>query len=381
MNKIILGIDATSIKSGGGITHLVEIINNFSNKDYYFKKIIIWSSTKILKKINNKNYIIKKNIKFLSSNFIYNFFWKFFFLKRHIKLEKCNLLFIPSGSQIGGFKPTIVMSQNMLPFEFKEIKRYGFSISFLKLIIMRYITILTFKKSSGIIFLNNYAKNKIISKISNFSTPNIIIPHGISKRFFNKNFNIDKLNAVKDFTNIIYVSSIEPYKHHDKVISAISLLNKNKYKVKLNIYGEGNKKNVKKLNRLIKSSGIADIKYYGNYAYENLHKELFKYDIAIFASSCENMPNILLEYMAANLPIACNNKEPMKSILKDSALFFDVNNINSICDCLVSYINSPSTRLEKSKKANNLSMEYSWEYTSNQTFKFLYETFNKYHST
>ena len=57
---MIIGIDASNIKSDGGIVHLFELINNFNFKKTKIKKIIIWGNSQSLKKIkkNSKN---KKN--------------------------------------------------------------------------------------------------------------------------------------------------------------------------------------------------------------------------------------------------------------------------------------------------------------------------------
>ena len=46
-------------------------------------------------------------------------------------------------------------------------------------------------------------------------------------------------------------------------------------------------------------------------------------DICIFASSAENFPNVLLEYMSVGSVCISNEIEPMKSILGNSGVFFD----------------------------------------------------------
>ena len=51
--------------------------------------------------------------------------------------------------------------------------------------------------------------------------------------------------------------------------------------------------------------------------------------ICIFASSCENMPNSLVEGMASGLPIACSDRGPMPEILKkDGGLYLILKTIN-----------------------------------------------------
>ena len=47
---------------------------------------------------------------------------------RHMLEEAgCDLLFAPGGSAPHPFAPTVTMSQNMLPFELRELLRYGAS--------------------------------------------------------------------------------------------------------------------------------------------------------------------------------------------------------------------------------------------------------------
>ena len=53
---------------------------------------------------------------------------------------------------------------------------------------------------------------------------------------------------------------------------------------------------------------------------------LMKADIFVFASSCENMPNTLIEAMAAGLPIASSYRGPMIEILKDGGIYFNPEN-------------------------------------------------------
>jgi hypothetical protein len=47
-----------------------------------------------------------------------------------------------------------------------------------------------------------------------------------------------------------------------------------------------------------------------------------RHDLLIFASLCENLPNILLEAMNSRLLIACSSVEPMPSVLKGGGIYF-----------------------------------------------------------
>ena len=54
------------------------------------------------------------------------------------------------------------------------------------------------------------------------------------------------------------------------------------------------------------------------YSHERIIKELINSDLFIFASSCENLPNTLLEAMASSIPIISSSKGPMREILEKS---------------------------------------------------------------
>ena len=49
-----IGIDASNINDGGGITHLSQIINNFDFKKSKCTGIVVWGNKKSLDKIKKK---------------------------------------------------------------------------------------------------------------------------------------------------------------------------------------------------------------------------------------------------------------------------------------------------------------------------------------
>ena len=83
------------------------------------------------------------------------------------------------------------------------------------------------------------------------------------------------------------------------------------------------------------------------------------------------MPTIVLEAMASKLPIASSNIQPMTNILKDSAVFFNPKDINSIYTNLERLIIDNNFRKKLSSKSFNLSKKYKWFLISKQTFEFI----------
>jgi len=73
---MILGIDASNVRAGGGLTYLIELLNNATLERCGFNKIIVWSSTFTLANINENKKIIKQNHALLNRSLIYRILWQ-----------------------------------------------------------------------------------------------------------------------------------------------------------------------------------------------------------------------------------------------------------------------------------------------------------------
>jgi glycosyltransferase involved in cell wall biosynthesis len=96
-------------------------------------------------------------------------------------------------------------------------------------------------------------------------------------------------------------------------------------------------------------------------------------DLCVFASSCENMPNTLLEAMAAGLPIASSDRGPMPEILKDGGVYCDPESPRSIASAIEKIITDEQLRISIAARAKEISEIYSWAKCANETWEFLRE--------
>jgi glycosyltransferase involved in cell wall biosynthesis len=99
-------------------------------------------------------------------------------------------------------------------------------------------------------------------------------------------------------------------------------------------------------------------------------------DVFVFASSCENMPNTLVEAMASGLPIASSNRGPMPEVLQDAGVYFDPEDARSIADAIEPLLIDPTLRDSLAHRAFELARKYSWERCAAETWAFLIETFD-----
>jgi glycosyltransferase involved in cell wall biosynthesis len=359
---MILGIDASNIRAGGGVTHLINILTSIGTdtRKYDFSRVIVWGGKDTLEKLPEREWLDLRTINKLNNSRFQRVLWLFFGLSAKARAANCDVLLIPGGLYFGNFRPYIAICQTLLPFEYNEVARYGFSARTLRLIALRFGQSKTFSNSNANIFLSHYAE-ELVSKIKGVKNiPRKIIHHGAKVSFMGK---IKKQNIESDKIQLLYVSTIDLYKHQWNVIAAVAKLRKEGINAHLTLIGGSYKKALDKINSIIT---IVDperefIKYEGIVDYREVFSYYVQADIFVFASTCENLPVILLEAMSEELPIACSNKRPMLDILKDGGLYFDSESISSITRCLRYLIDNPDLQKILAARANKYSQLYSWD--------------------
>lgn len=373
---MILGIDASNIRGGGGVTHLVEILRVADPIQFNFHKVIIWGGSETLSKIEDHSWLEKVIEPLLNKSLLHRTYWQKFRLSKLAYSAGCNILFIPGGSYSGKFKPFVTMSQNLLPFEWKEICRYKISKETVRLILLRLIQSRTFLRADGTIFLTEFARKVVIEQYPINLNKTVIINHGINNKFFIKPTiqkeisNFSESNPLR----ILYTSFIGEYKHQWNVVRGISLLKQKGYPVELTLIGDIIEYNAfKKFQIALEESKISrlEVKHYQNISYSDIHTLYTQSHIFVFASSCETFGQILTEAMASGLPIACSKMSAMPEILEDAGIYFDPLNSIDIYNKLEKLILDHNLRNKLSNLAYENSKKFSWEKCSNSTFEFI----------
>ena len=370
-----LAINASRARSGGGKSHLVGVLSSINPYSHGFNEIHVWSYRELLSLLPKKSWLIKHTIKVSNQSIIKQIFWEYFFLPDEIKKSKCNILINVDAGTVCKFKPSVTMSRDMLSYEKEEMYRYGFSRSLLRLLIIKYVQNKSLLNASGTIFLTNYAK-KIIQKSTGNLKKSVIIPHGVSDKFRVKNPLNNWPKDNKGPIRCLYVSNIAPYKHQWHVVRAVKILRDNGFNLELNLIGGVNNLDKPSKIRLNNEIDLSDpdhffVKNIGFIEQKKLPSILKKSDLFIFASSCENMPNSLIEAMASGLPIACSNRGPMPEVLKKGGLYFDPEKPLSIANTLKKLIQNDIIRKKLAKSATIISRNYSWKRCGNETLNFL----------
>jgi len=375
-----IGIDGSNISSGGGVTHLCEILNAVDLSAFGIKEIEVWSIKETLSKIRKKDGITLRSDPAFESNLFNRFYWQQKTLS-DIAKKRYDILYVPGGSYLGSFHPFVTMNRNLQPFDDETRRRYNFSVQKFRLALLEKVQAKTYRNAAGVIFLSGEAKVMTTKKIGNRIDNTKIIPHGIANKFFKIPQKM-KANDSYSFDNpfeFLYASRINVYKHQWNVIEAINMLRKEGYPIVLNLVG--NIENKQSEDLLFEARKKFDpenkfVRHYGRSTQDELLEFYHSADSFVFASSCETFGQVLLEAMASGLPIACADRSAMPEILKNNGLYFNPEDPISIAASLRKLMDSKELREELSISAHKEARTYSWKRCAEHTFGFIEQIYH-----
>lgn len=370
-----LGIDASNLRGGGGITHLVEFLRHAKPREFGFEALVLWGPRATLYLIEARPWLTLIECPALDRGAMSRAWWQLFQLPRALTSAKCDILFAPGGIASARFRPVVTMSRNLLPFEWREMRRFGLSRTLARYVYLRWRQAKSFRLVDGLIFLSQHAMDVVTSVIRHLPPMTRLIPHGVDERFFAEPRAITPMLGFSDKRpfRLLYVSIVNFYKHQWVVAEAAIRARQAGYPVVLDLVGPANPKALRKLHRaLARLDPLGDVvRYRGSVAYSDLPAEYAACDAVIFASTCENMPNILLEAMASARPIACSKSGPMPEVLGACGIYFDAESAFDIERAIRLLFDSASRRAELAAAAAERARSYTWDRSAALTLTFL----------
>jgi glycosyltransferase involved in cell wall biosynthesis len=171
---------------------------------------------------------------------------------------------------------------------------------------------------------------------------------------------------------ILYVSNIARYKKQLEVIEAYHITRKRGAEVsKLILAGIMVEPSYyREAMTLADELGIGDeVMYLGQVPQAHLSCLYSAASVFVFASICENCPNILIEAMACSAPIASSNREPMPEICGNAALYFDPTDPEDIADRMWQILTDETLRQKLTRNALENVNRFSWEETARKTLE------------
>ena len=361
-------INALSAKLDGGQTYLINLLDYLPERDDL--EIILYAPESLKLPYHSK--IKRYTTRWPTKDPIARVFWEKYILPRILSREAADVLFCPGGT-INTRPPhgckTVTMFRNMLPFDIKARKSLPIGLQRVRYWLLERIMLKSMASADLTIFISNYGRSVIEQRISLKEV--VTIPHGINPAFRTHGKKLARATVAPTGKYILYVSRFEAYKHHYQVVEAYASLPENlRQQHKLLLAGECVSPQSNLVIALIKRLGLQDrVEILGSIPYRDLPALYHHAHLVLFASSCENCPNILLEALAAGRPVLSSNSMPMPEFGGEAVGYFSPFNPAEISAAINKALADSDYADRLAAAAAEKSLIFDWRVTASATWE------------
>ena len=366
-------INAFSARQGGGQTYVTRVLDVLREKMPIDVFVLAPDSFALPEDHSN---IRRIRVRWPVENPITRAAWEKLFLPRLLRQLRVDVLFCPGGV-IGTTVPrnckSVITFQNMLPFDLVQRRNYPVGYMRVRNWLLKRVTLQSAAKSDRVICNSDFARQVIESHAPELTGKTIVIPNGVAGAFRAQCSPRPEWLPKGDY--ILYVSILDVYKAHIEVLRAFALLKQRRLtKEKLVFAGPQSSYYAKKVRKEIELLGLAnDVLLAGSVPFTQLPPLYQNALINVFASECENCPNILLEALASGRPVLSSNRPPMPELAGDAAIYFDPAVPEDLAEKLCSVIDDPTRMEELSANARLQSRLYDWDESGKATWRTICE--------
>lgn len=360
-------INAISARLGGGQTYLFNLLSHLSDNQGVEVMLLATSSF-------NREFPVDGIHRLDAPTWVENPllrpFWERWVLPAMLKENGVDILFCPGGvvstSPPPGCK-VVTMFRNMIPFDQEIRRRYPLGFQRLRNWLLHRVMLRSMAQADLVIFISNYARRVIESQLKRALPRWEVIPHGIAERFRNHCDGVAPLSA----RYLLYVSNVDVYKAQLQVLQAFAKIAMGFSDLLLVFIGpENNRQYADRVRKAMDDYGLKDrVLMRGKVPYSSLPVLYQHAEVNIFASECENCPNILLEMMASGRPVVCSDRQPMPEFAADAVLYFDPAMPDVLAEILGKLLRDPRMQALYGERATNHSAVYSWQKSAEHTWR------------
>jgi glycosyltransferase involved in cell wall biosynthesis len=380
-----IGIDASNLRGGGGITHLAELLRHGDPGRHGITRVTLWGGRLVLQETSERPWLDRVHVPALDGPLPVRVAWQLF-VRSRIAASTCDLVFAPGATPPGRFRPYVSMHRNMLPFADNELARVRFRRGWVRLRLLRSVQTHAFRRSAAVIFLTEFARDRI-EPLVGATLNGHVIPHGVGERFLRAPRPARSLASCREDEpfRFVYVSSVDLYKHQWTVAAAVIALRREGLPVVLELIGDVAEpeagRRLQRFRATLAEHERGAVCVGAAVPYDSLPGIYAHADAFVFASTCETLPMTLLEAMASGLPVAASDVRPMPDILGDAATYFDAMDVRSVTAALRRVAMDHDLRRASACRAFARASAYSWTRAADRTFDLLSATARRHRAT
>lgn len=302
--------------------------------------------------------------------------WEKMRLPALLRSERVDVLFCPGGVLATRPPPgcrTATMFRNMIPFDPRVRKSIPFGPQRVRNWLLYRVMLKSMSSADLTIFVSAHARKLIESLVPVRHA--VTLSHGIGEAFRTHARDLPAPDFLPEGQYILYVSRFDVYKHHLEVLAAYSQLPEAiRARNGLVLVGETGTPQSARVATLIERLDLAErVLITGPIPHAQLPAVYKHARLILFASSCENCPNILLEALGAGRPIASSGVLPMPEFGGDAVAYFSPYDPQDIAATMLCLLTDEHLAGELAAKAGARSERYDWSDTARNTWRRLCE--------
>lgn len=360
-------INAYSARQGGGQTYLINLLNHLPAQDV--PQIEVFAPRRL--QLPEHPSIRRVHAEWPTENPLLRACWERWVLPGYLKRTCADVLFCPGGlvvTRVPKGCRVVTMFRNMTPFDDRALRNMPWGLQRIRNHMLRGLMLRSMREADLTIFISAYARG-VIEMLTSIPNP-VTIPHGIAAAFRPSGKRLPRPTIVGDTPYLLYVSRIDSYKHHEEVVRGYAQVTTElRAGCRLVLAGETESVEAEQLRRVISELGLADqVVICGAVSYHELPALYQNAEANIFASSCENCPNILLEALAAGRPVLSSDVDPMPEFGGSGIGYFSPFDSSSIAQAMRRVLEDPETAARWAASASEQSMKYDWKQTALETW-------------
>jgi glycosyltransferase involved in cell wall biosynthesis len=282
--------------------------------------------------------------------------WEQTILPWEVARRRIDVLFNP-----GFTAPVLGLCPNITVMYDLQHKRHPEHFRWFDLPFWRFMLWAAVRRSRSLITISQASKQDLVHYYR-VSENRIVVTHpGVEQALFE----IGRRREERPF--LLCVSTLHPHKNLDKLLEAFAEFSKTHPEFRLicaglrGFYTE-------QLERLRASLGLEDrVTFTGWIPREQLYELFASASAFIYPSRFEGFGMPILEAMAAAIPTACSNVEPMKSVAGDAALQFDPGDVCDIRRAIESILFDKPLRERLKREGPARAAQFTWRASARVT--------------
>lgn len=359
-------INAFSARLGGGQTYLMQLL---SHLPAFGIEVVLYAPESLI--IPNDPRIRRQKTRWPVENPLLRAAWERFVLPSILRRERADILFCPGGvvaTKVPADCKTVTMFRNMMPFTPDIVDQMPWGPGRFRYIILHRVLLQSFASADLTIFISNHARSVV--ERAGAVKKGIVIVHGIGDDFRSHDMDLPKPDLAPDTGYLLYVSRFEIYKHHRQVVEGFANLPPEiQARYPLVLIGEDDLPEADAVRQLVGELQMEDrVWIMGAVGYRELPSWYKHAKLVIFASSCENCPNILLESLGSGRPVLSSDVMPMPEFGGPDIAYFDPRAPESLTQSMHAALTDGELERRLGAASIAASKGYDWSLTAKRTW-------------